>query len=462
MRIRWTQRAAPQSEGGAGITAKQYASVWCALVCALALQMVVISSACCDDITTLGGDLTTTVLGHNAIQLNAPNVVDQDRAAFQRSGFAVFHRVNSVSDGLGPRFANKSCGGCHVDNGKGPTLFNDVMRGGSTMIIKVARKRDPRDSSVPRPIPGVGTQLAEHSINGRVSYDVRLSWDTSTRIRLGPKRIELRKPRLSFKIPHLRQSQTVHSLRMSPILIGLGLIEAIPEEQILARVDSLDSDSDGISGRPQYVPDVLTQTRKIGRFGFKGSHPTVAQQTGFAAFSDIGLANDLFKGKSVNVEMSSDEFDRLVVYQMLAGVPAARKQDDANVRRGQEVFSTIGCEACHTMTFSTGASSSFPELHNQTIHPFSDFLLHDMGSGLADGYAEFQASGSEWRTTPLWGLGFAETVSDVKPRYLHDGRARTIEEAILWHGGEAQRSQGRFRRLSSSDRTSLIAFLRSL
>jgi CxxC motif-containing protein (DUF1111 family) len=248
---------------------------------------------------------------------------------------------------------------------------------------------------------------------------------------------------------------------MSPQLIGMGLLEAIPESTILALSDPRDLNGDGISGRPMYVPNRSNGLFELGRFGFKGAHPTLAQQSAAAAFNDIGVTNQLFPGDDGSKELTDDELNRLLVYQQIAGVPIARNQADPQVIRGKELFQAIGCADCHRMSLDTG-NSDVPELANQRIHPFTDLLLHDMGPGLADKRAEYSASGREWRTTPLWGIGFSATLSSIRPRYLHDGRARTLAEAILWHDGEARRSRTNFKALPRADREALIQFLKSL
>ena len=248
---------------------------------------------------------------------------------------------------------------------------------------------------------------------------------------------------------------------MTPGLIGLGLLESIPEEEILALSDPDDSDGNGISGKPNYVFDRRSQGLKLGRFGFKAGNSTLEQQTAAAAFFDMGITSSLFEGEDQTSELSEQVLEQLVVYQALASVPSARNQSSESVNRGQELFKSIGCNDCHTMSFVT-KNEIYPELDSQTIHPFTDLLLHDMGPGLADRHSEFSASGSEWRTTPLWGIGFFSSVSTVPQRYLHDGRARTIAEAILWHGGEGKASRDAFRALSKAERNDLIEFVNSL
>jgi CxxC motif-containing protein (DUF1111 family) len=419
-----------------------------------------------EDVTRLGGDLSSTLPGRNAIQVGAPNVLDRERFERQLSGFPVFHSLRTKTDGLGPEFNSNSCGNCHVNNGRGPAKFGRSLSMGSSMVVKVSLPGLNPDGS-PRNVPGVGEQLRDHNVRGRRQFDISLKWISLSRNYPDGTKYELRRPGLSFKVPKSNARRLVSSLRMTPALIGMGLLEAVPEETILALADPDDSNGDGISGRPNYVTDARTNERRIGRFGFRARHTTVEEQSAAAAFHDIGITNVLFpgdpdaSGAATAPELSDDDLDRLTMYQALAGVPFARNQEDPQVARGKEFFQSIGCDTCHRMTLKTGTAKD-PELSNQTFHPFTDLLLHDMGKGLSDRRPEFSASGSEWRTTPLWGLGFSETVSSVKPLYLHDGRARTVEEAILWHGGEAAGAKDRFSALAKTERDDLIAFLRSL
>ncbi|MDZ4785337.1 MAG: di-heme oxidoredictase family protein [bacterium] len=411
------------------------------------------------DITQLGGDVTSLFTGRNAIQLPAPNVASEENRLLQLSGFAVFHQFANKAEGLGPTFNHVSCGSCHVNNGRGRVNFLPSSIG-SPMVIKISLPGLNSDGS-PKDVPGIGEQLRDHQLQGKRLFDIKLQWTDVEGSYPDGTTYTLRKPKLSFLVPGYKSHKLRPSLRMAPPVIGPGLLEAIPESTILALSDPSDSNGDGISGKPQYVPDIRTNQKKLGRFGFKSSHPTLEQQSAAAAFHDIGLTNILFNTSNNSDELSQDELNRLSVYQQIAGVPAATNQSDPKVIKGKGLFVTIGCEDCHKMTLVTG-THEFSELSNQTIHPFTDLLLHNMGLGLADKRSEFEASGAEWRTTPLWGLGFSETLSNVKANFLHDGRARSIEEAILWHAGEGNKSRKNFKNLAKSDRKALIAFLRSL
>lgn len=411
------------------------------------------------DYTLLGGDLTSSFTDRNAIQLTAPNVDDENLRLKQLAGFSVFHGIKTASQGLGPFFNHKSCSSCHVNNGRGKVRISQNSIG-STMVIKVGLKGLNPDGS-PQNVPKVGEQLRDRKISGKTKHAIDLEWRSVSGTYPDGTKYKLRKPRLKFRIGKKGKRAFAHSLRMTPAVIGPGLIEAIPESEILAKVDPNDSDGDGISGRAQYVPNIRTATKSLGRFGYRASHPTLEQQSAAAAFNDMGLTNAIYNDNPLVFELPESDLEILAVYQQLAGVPAAQNQTDPDVILGKNLFQTIGCDKCHTPTYIT-AGHEFEELNGQTIHPFTDLLLHDMGPGLADTRPEFEASGSEWRTAPLWGLGFSENLSKIDARYLHDGRARTVEEAILWHGGEAEAARSNFKNLSKQQREALLKFLKSL
>jgi CxxC motif-containing protein (DUF1111 family) len=415
------------------------------------------------DVTLLGGDLTSYLPGRNAIQVNAPNVTDEERRLKQIAGFAIFHGDFSKESGLGRGFNNTACSGCHVSNGRGQVLFSKSLNL-SRAIVKVALPGRAPDGG-PKPIPGIGTQLHDHSVieNDPRIVAIKIAWIYRNGKYPDGKRYTLRKPALSFSIPGYKKNKILRSLRATPPVIGPGLLEAIPESTILALSDPRDLNKDGISGRPQFVPDPEKNGQlSLGRFGFKATSPTVADQTGAAFFHDMGLTTKLFKGSNGSQEVSDADFDINVIYQKLAGVPPARDQEKPRVINGKNIFKKIGCDGCHTMTLTT-SSTLDPELHNQTIHPFTDLLLHDMGKDLADNLPMYRARANEWRTAPLWGLGFSLDIAEGgRVGFLHDGRARTIEEAILWHGGESERSKKRFMRLKAKERQDLLLFLDSL
>jgi CxxC motif-containing protein (DUF1111 family) len=266
------------------------------------------------------------------------------------------------------------------------------------------------------------------------------------------------------------------SPRVAPAVFGLGLLEAIREEDILAMADPNDEDGDGISGRVNRVWDQAGKTHKIGRFGWKANAPTLLHQNAAAANGDIGLTSSLFPEENcpssqkecLNAPHNEDGIDlsdkflrKLTFYTQTLAVPARREADKSEILAGEALFNKIGCGSCHIPTIVTGDHPTVPLLSHQQIHPFTDLLLHDMGEGLADNRPDFLATGSEWRTPPLWGIGLVMGVNKHS-RFLHDGRARSIEEAILWHGGEAETAKDNYRSLDQPDRQDLLAFLDSL
>lgn len=418
---------------------------------------LITSSALSQDFSLLGGDLTSDLLGRHAIQVSAPNVTSEERRTLQLSGFTPFHQIFSKEEGVGPRFTNSSCAGCHVENGKG---FLDVRASnitGSSAVIKIGMKNS---SGFPRPIRRLGNQIPLSDKKNVKKFKVRLNWEKLIGSYPDGNQYVLRRPKISFELPrYVNLNRVVSSLRMSPAMIGMGLLESISEETLIALSDPLDFNEDGISGRLNLVPDLETGTTRIGRFGFKAVHPTVKQQSAAAFFNDMGLTTSLFKDSNLSPEINDETLFRLVIYLKLAGVPSARLQNTQPIYIGRSLFKSIGCADCHKMQVMT-KSTTDPELDSQLILPYTNLLLHDMGKDLADNFNEFGANGSEWRTTPLWGLGYS--VSDVKRLFLHDGRARTIEEAILWHGGEAARARDNFKRLSAVERTLVLEFLNSL
>ena len=258
-------------------------------------------------------------------------------------------------------------------------------------------------------------------------------------------------------------------------MIGLGLLEAITEEDILAGADPDDADGDGISGRPNMVWDRAQQRSVLGRFGWKAGQPNLNQQNAEAFANDMGLTSSLIPHDNCTTaqtdclaaphggepEVSDNILASVLFYSRNLGVPARRDVDSPDVLKGKSLFHQAGCQKCHTPSFTTSADAAEPELASQLIRPYTDLLLHDMGDGLADGREEFLANGREWRTAPLWGIGLTQTVNG-HTQFLHDGRARNLLEAILWHGGEAEAAKQQVLRFDSDERAALLAFLNSL
>jgi CxxC motif-containing protein (DUF1111 family) len=269
-------------------------------------------------------------------------------------------------------------------------------------------------------------------------------------------------------------SSFLFSPRIANQVMGLGLLESVPESTILSYADENDSNRDGISGKPNKVWNFQTMQMELGRFGWKANQPNLYQQTAGAFLGDMGITSPLFPEENLtpiqqnmysNIpnggmpEITIDNLNRVVAYMKTLAVPARRNVNDIVVLKGKKIFSQLNCNGCHKPLMTT--KSSIDQLNNQVIRPYTDLLLHDMGEELADNRPDFLANGKEWRTPPLWGLGLIRTVNG-HTFLLHDGRARNMEEAILWHAGEATQSRDKFKQLSKSDRDAVIKFLESL
>ncbi len=369
----------------------------------------------------------------------------------------------------GPRYINLSCASCHVRNGR--ALVADVGSALDKWVFKVANA-----SGAPDPL--LGSVLQPHTTGAGVVGEGDVTLGAWTQLANG-----LRSPNYVFS----KGTPARFSARIAPQLVGMGLLDAVSEATILEWSDPDDLNADGISGRPALVTDPLTGQTRLGRFGYKAASFSLAHQVASALNTDIGVMTRMLPKPdcgsqqtqcgAVGQELSDADFDKLVRYNSLLGVPARR--DYANAV-GESAFKQAGCGGCHRATMTTSAHHPLAELRSQTIHPYTDLLLHDMGAGLADNYGEGTASGAEWRTAPLWGLGHAVSVmlADQKANdaislrrdandinrigFLHDGRARTIEEAILWHGGEALAARQAFEALSPQVKAQILAFLNSL
>jgi CxxC motif-containing protein (DUF1111 family) len=412
-----------------------------------------------------GGDLTSDLQREVLLELPAPAIRSGDAFDLHLQGHALFHKSfrNVTVNGrrvLGPRFNNDSCGSCHVRVGRGPLQLGDTSSG-SAVIIKVGLKRKFRAHSSPS-VPGFGEQLRDHALSGQPRLTIRLRWKSVHGQYPDGTPYSLRRPEVSFSLPGYRARDLMTSIRMTPALVGMGLLDAIPSERILALADPEDSNGDGISGKVQYSRNRETGNLVIGRFGFRATQPTLRQQTAAALFHDMGITTELFQNKGHAPELSTPNLLALLFYQQLSGVPRQQLGNDPTVIRGEQLFTAIGCAACHVPTQYSSPDASSPYLRSQTFRPFTDLLLHDMGTGLADTRPELLATGREWRTSPLWGLGLSEVISPRNTGFLHDGRARSIEEAILWHAGEALVARDRFVTLPKQGRLDLIQFLRSL
>lgn len=372
------------------------------------------------------------------------------------NGKRVFDSDFADGGRLGPLYNANSCFACHVNDGAAqpPATPDDPLVG---MLVKLAAEQD--GAQVPHPDYGVQLQdraTAGHTPEGRAHIDyvvVHGAYGDGTPY-------TLTRPVTTYSGLTGGSLGTVRtSPRVAPKVIGLGLLEAIPESTLQAWADPTDADADGISGKINQVLDYDSGQTVIGRFGWKAAQPSVRQQVAVALSEDMGVGNPVLPGD--RQEMGNTELDQLTLYTQLLGVPLRRNIDDPDVIAGQQHFVSANCIACHKPGVMTGDDHPVVELRGQLIRPYTDLLVHDMGSRLADNYEEGTASGREWRTAPLWGIGRTEEVGG-HTRFLHDGRARSLEEAILWHGGEAEASKEAFRNMSAVEREQLLAFLRSL
>lgn len=428
-----------------------------------------------------GGQATVFDTTPNAFSLPVPGLEREQRLlffvgnSFFNQNWVTAPASTTARDGLGPLFNAHSCASCHFKDGRGrPPAADGELSTGLLLRLSVPGATA---HGAPQPEPIYGGQLQDQAIMGLATEGtVSVTYDDVPFPLADGTVVVLRRP--AYTIENLAYGdlapETMISPRVANQMIGVGLLEAVPEEDIVAAADPDDRDGDGISGRANYVWDYLNERVALGRFGWKANEPSVAQQTAGAFLGDIGITTPLFADNNCGddaadcraapnggaPEIDPDDFDKVVLYAGSLAVPARRAWDDPVVLQGKALFNEIGCAGCHTPLLTTGVHPTIPTLSNQTIRPYTDLLLHDMGEGLADGRPDFLATGSEWRTPPLWGLGLITTVNG-HTNLLHDGRARDAQEAILWHGGEGEAARDNFARLDAGQRAALLRFLDS-
>jgi CxxC motif-containing protein (DUF1111 family) len=429
----------------------------------------------------LGGDTTRPLLAQNAFSFQAANAPRPHQRPFSfgnrlfNTNWVEFPASVKAFDGLGPTFNRVSCSGCHTKDGRGTPPVEGI--GPMDSILLRISLPGTSTHGGPKPVPGYGDQLNERAIAGVAAEGtLNITYEESGGSYRDGTPYTLRKP--TYRIANGKHgpmpSNALFSPRVAPHMIGLGLLEAVTDETLLALADPEDRNGDDVSGRPNKVWNTQTQTHELGRFGWKAGQPDLLNQNAAAALGDIGLTTSLHPKQNCSEgqqdcataeaddepELSDAFLHKLTLYTATLAVPTQRSGDSAGVQAGAKVFRDFGCAACHMPTLKTG-NHALPELADQTIHPFTDLLLHDMGPGLADNRSEFEASGAEWRTPPLWGIGLLPRVNGHQ-NLLHDGRARGIEEAILWHSGEAETAKENFRAAPKTIRNALITFLNSL
>jgi CxxC motif-containing protein (DUF1111 family) len=433
-------------------------------------------------IAMLGGETTINNTTENAFTFSSPTLPRYDRLlffvgdSFFNQNWVTAPASTTARDGLGPMFNSRSCAGCHFKDGRGRAPnFDGEAPTGYLVRLSIAERNITGDQWGD---PHYGGQFHDRALEGvPAEGDLRVEYTEITGEFADGTPYNLRQP--SVYLENLAYGdlhpEVLMSARVANQVIGLGLLEAIPEATLLAWSDPNDRNGDGISGRPNYVWDYHNNRQAIGRFGWKANQPHLLQQTAAAFNGDMGITTSLFPTQNCvdgqvecqnapnggHPEISDDDLLKVVLYMQTLGVPAQRNPDDQRVQHGYDLFQTAQCTACHIDTVTTGIHPTVPSLSHQNIHPFTDLLLHDMGEGLADGAPDYEANGQEWRTPPLWGIGLFETVNG-HTSYLHDGRARNLTEAILWHGGEAEASREAFINMTAEERDALIAFLNSL
>jgi CxxC motif-containing protein (DUF1111 family) len=430
----------------------------------VALILVCVASGCGDNAeesdSRQGGDTTVDNRDWDAFRQPAANLTDAERARFQ-AGRSPFD-FKWEPPMLGPLFNNNSCLGCHAVGGRGGSQLGTGPMSLSQALIRVSLgDGEPEVPGGSVPVPGYGTQLQDHATVGAPEVRITLQW-IETAFPLGDgELVSVREPRfdvVSFTGDPM-PSGTKYSYRTAQPMIGLGLLEAISEDTLQSLADPDDADGDGISGRINEVWDPIEKRTRVGRFGWKANNPTVIAQCAGAFNGDIGMSSRVFPEADGMQDLADQQLDDIAFFASTIAVPAAAPRDDKAIR-GRSLFTTFGCASCHTPTIETG-DHPIAALAHQRIHPYTDLLLHDMGDRLTDARTDFLAEGVEWRTPALWGIGLTKTIFPMAT-FLHDGRARTLEEALLWHGGEAMPAREAFRNASAVDRAALIAFLETL
>jgi len=408
-----------------------------------------------------------------------PWLAARDKSVFLR-GRTLFrqNRVPAPATGgiagLGPLYNRPACLDCHPNNGRGssPRQASERLQ---TMVVRLSVPGSDEHGGA-RPHPVYGAQLNEAGIPG-VPGEGRamIAWvELPAETLAGGEKTSLRRPLLSFAdMAYGKPGTLLYSLRAAQPVYGLGLLEAIPEASILAM--AAEAKPDGVKGSVNRVWDVATQRATLGRFGFKASQPNLRQQVAGDMHGNLGITSPLYPDENCTPpqaacrrspsggqpELSQADLEALELYLAYIDAPPRRKQDDPQVRQGERAFAAFGCAVCHRPSLQTGPGTRILLTAERQIAPYSDLLLHDMGAGLSDHRPEYLATGNQWRTPPLWGIGLVPLING-HTQYLHDGRARNLQEAILWHGGEARAARLRYATAAQDTRRALLAFLESL
>jgi len=452
-----------------------------------------------------GGQMTVKELKGLSYIYPGDNISSMEKLNFW-SGFSFFRdpwviapASTTSRDGLGPLFSTRSCIACHDAGSRGP-LSSAGESLPISLVIKFGKKdnylaqselsfSDPSygDQLQPRGLP-IKHPVMDKKVVGEASLNLTYSIIEGSFADGTP--YQLRKPH--YQLTNLAYGELASHIgltpRFAPNIYGTGLLDAIKQDDLLALEDVDDNDNDGISAKYNRVVDVATQEVKIGRFGLKANHPNLAQQVAAAFRNDIGITNHLFPsesctakqlrckqvatlttpkasitvtGREHELEINERLFNLVVTFNQLIGVPPARNLQNPITQSGRALFYRVGCSQCHQPSYQTDQAYPIKALANQTIWPYTDLALHDMGEGLADGVIDNKATGREWRTAPLWGIGLQQKNTN-RSEFLHDGRARSISEAILWHGGEAKTAQQKYLQLTKVERDALHVFIQSI
>jgi CxxC motif-containing protein (DUF1111 family) len=441
---------------------------------------------------------SNTVYQSDAMAFGMPSpALSADEQQYHIKGRGGFEQAFTLQQ-LAPLWNNESCAGCHVNGGRSKASLDPTI---PQLLFRVSIPGAAEDGG-PKPVPGFGNQIQPFIVGSdgtRVvgaEGKVSITYAENLKAFADGQSYSLRVP--TYTPTAVLPADVMLSPRIGPQAAGLGLLEAVSEQDIMANVDLNDANHDGITGHENRVWDVALQRPVIGRFGWKANQPNLLQQAAAAFNGDLGITSPFFPlesnvpGGGMNkvgpgikmttsglsslsaaaamlkstanstavTDINTDFLFSTAFYTGTLGVPAARNSSDPQVQAGQAIFVAAKCAACHKPVLKTGPNAPYG-LGGQTIHPYTDLLLHDMGPGLADNRPDYLASGSEWRTAPLWGTGLSQTTSN-HTNYLHDGRARNVTEAIMWHGGEGEVSRRYVEQLSATDRAALVAFVNSL
>lgn len=382
--------------------------------------------------------------------------------------------------GLGPTFLSSSCEGCHVNAGRGKTtdaLGKPVFQ----QLVRISAEGTGA-SEAPLAHPNYGNQIQAFSIFGDSPQnpvvgeaEVYVDWVDEMKTLGDGTEVSLRRPQLRFAKTAFGPlgASTMTSLRNTPVVFGLGYLDAVAEDDILQL--AAQQKAQGLNGRPNYVQDDISGKRSLGRFGWKANQPSLKQQVAAAHIGDMGITSSLYSEQNCpkpqsqcqaahqtgDLELTNRAWEAVTLFMAGLEAPKTPPSGQLNLVLGAQVFHAVGCSGCHVPELKTGPYPLLPAIENKRFTAYTDLLLHDMGEGLADHRPDFKASGRDWRTAPLWGIGLSRRVNG-SVNLLHDGRARNVTEAILWHGGEAEKSQQAFAALEKEKRNALIDFVNSL